>query len=104
MQKIRKSVYSIIVMAVLLAGLSTVATANSSGGKIDINHATAVELQQLKGVGEVVSQRIVAYRDEKGSFKRIEDIKKVKGIGEKVFEKIKDLIDVGDDQAKLTKH
>jgi len=103
-QKIRKSVYSIIVMAVLLAGLSTVATANSSGGKIDINHATAVELQQLKGVGEVVSQRIVAYRDEKGSFKRIEDIKKVKGIGEKVFEKIKDLIDVGDDQAKLTKH
>lgn len=104
MQKIRKSVYSIIVMVVLLASLSTVAIANSSGGKIDINHATAAELQQLKGVGEVVSERIVAYRDERGSFKTIQDIKNVKGIGEKVFENIKDLIRVGEDQAKITKH
>jgi len=102
-QKIRKSVYSIILMGVLLAGLSTVAMASSNAGKIDINHATAAELQQLKGVGEVISERIIAYREESGPFKTVDDIKNVKGIGEKVFEKIKDLIHVGKEPSKVVK-
>jgi len=103
MQRIRMSVYSIILMGVLLASLSTMAMATNNSGKIDINHATAAEFQLLKGVGKVVAERIVAYRDESGAFKTIDDIKNVKGIGDKTFEKIKDFISVDDGESKVMK-
>ncbi len=61
-------------------------------GKININTATIGELDNLPGIGPVIAQRVVEYRQEKGNFKKIEDIKNVKGIGEKIFENIKDLI------------
>jgi len=64
--------------------------------KIDINRAEPWLLQALPGIGEVLAQRIVAYRSENGPFKRSEDIDKVKGIGEGIFEKIKDYITVSD--------
>ena len=59
---------------------------------IDINHATKEELCQLTGIGEVLAQRIIDYRTEYGSFTRPEDLKNVKGIGEKVFERLKEEI------------
>jgi len=63
-----------------------------SDGKININTAAIGDLDNLPGIGPVIAQRIVEYRQEKGNFKKIEDIKNVKGIGEKIFENIKDLI------------
>ena len=60
--------------------------------KIDINKAGVDELMQLKGVGKTVAERIVNYRKENGSFKSSDDLKKIKGIGGKRFEKIKDNI------------
>ena len=56
---------------------------------ISINAAAAAELTKLKGVGPVLAQRIVDYRLENGLFQKLEDIKRVKGIKEKTFEKIK---------------
>ena len=49
---------------------------------VDINSSTASELEQLPGVGPVLAQRIVAYRDENGPFTAIEDLLDVPGIGE----------------------
>jgi len=69
-------------------------TGGSAGGKININAATVAELETLPGVGPALAQRIVEYREEHGPFARIEDIKKVSGIGDKMFERIKDLITV----------
>ena len=46
------------------------------------------------GIGEVTAQKIIEYREERGKFSKIEDIKEVSGIGDNKFEKIKDLIDV----------
>jgi competence protein ComEA len=63
--------------------------------KININRATAAELDAgLDGIGMGLAQRIVDYRVANGPFKKIEDIKKVGGIGEKRYEAIKDQISV----------
>ncbi len=64
--------------------------------KIDINRAEPWLLEALPGIGETLAQRIVDYRDDNGSFKRIEDLLKVSGIGEGTFENIKDFITVSD--------
>ncbi len=53
---------------------------------ICLNTATAKELQQLPGVGEVLSARIVAYREATGGFRSIEDLLDIEGIGEKRLE------------------
>lgn len=58
---------------------------------ISINQATKEELMTLSGVGESTAQRIIEYRQDH-SFQTIEDIMNVKGIKEKLFEKIKDFI------------
>lgn len=62
--------------------------------KININTASQTELQSLPGIGEVTAERIVTYRTDNGPFKTIDNIVKVKGIGKKSFEKIRDLIAV----------
>lgn len=74
---------------------STNATAGNSieNTKININTATKEQLVTLKGIGHSYAQKIIDYRQEK-KFTKIEDIKNVKGIGEKTFENIKDKITV----------
>ncbi len=66
-----------------------------SGGLININTAPAEELDLLPGIGPVIAQRIIDYREQHGPFQSIEDIQEVKGIGEVTFEKIKDRITTG---------
>ena len=70
----------------------TKAKAEGQEGKIDINSAAASELEQLPGIGEVLSARIIEYRDQHGKFIRIEEILNVPGIGEKRYESLKDYI------------
>ena len=65
---------------------------SSTSGKININTANASTLQTLPGIGPVLSERIIEYRNQNGLFEIIDDIKDVSGIGEKKFEGIKDLI------------
>lgn len=68
--------------------------AGISGGRININTADTILLQQLTGVGPVTAQKIVDYRDQNGKFSSIEDLKNVSGIGEKTFEKLRDDITI----------
>ncbi len=60
--------------------------------KVDINSAGINELTQLPGIGKTLAARIVAYRDAHGPFARLEDLKKVSGIGDKVIGQIHDLV------------
>jgi len=62
--------------------------------KVNINVATAKELQGLPGIGEVTAERIVAFRTEKGKFRSPDDLLKVKGVGKKSLEKIRGLISI----------
>jgi len=61
---------------------------------ININNCSARELESLEGIGPVLAERIVEYRRNNGPFGKIEDIRKVPGIGEKRFEAIKEMITV----------
>jgi len=63
---------------------------------IDINIATTFELETLPGIGPTTAQKIVEYREENGPFFSIEDIINVPGVGPATFERIKDLITVGE--------
>jgi competence ComEA-like helix-hairpin-helix protein len=61
---------------------------------ININTASVKELDRLPGIGEIMGQRIVAYRAVHGPFKKSEDIMGVKGIGPKKFERLRPLLTV----------
>ena len=65
-----------------------------SQGKININKATAEELTSLSGIGEAKALAIIEYRETNGAFRETADIMKVSGIGEALYNKIKDDIDV----------
>ena len=73
-------------------GKSGKAEGKSADGKININTADEKMLDELPGVGPAMAKRIIEYRQTEGMFQAPEDLKKVRGIGESKFEKIKDRI------------
>ncbi len=66
----------------------------TTSSQININTATEEELQTLSGIGESRAKAIIEYRNQKGKFEKIEDIKNVSGIGDALYEKIKSNITV----------
>ena len=62
------------------------------GTKLNLNLSTAAELETLPGIGRVMAERIVEYRESRGRFKTLNELKNVNGIGDKKFDDIKDFI------------
>lgn len=75
--------------------ISSSAASVPSGGLLNINAATAAELEALPGIGEVLAARIVDHREVNGPFRRIEDLAEVDGISEGLVDDLRDLIAVG---------
>lgn len=78
------------------SGDSIIEEINTKGGDgmVNINEATQTQLEELPGIGPSTALKIIEYRKENGDFKQVEDIKKINGIGEAKFDKIKDYISV----------
>lgn len=92
-------VLGIITALLVIPALAQQAASLGSGekiasGKVNLNTAPLDELQKLPGVGAAIAQRIIDFRKMNGPFKKIEDLMKVRGIGEKTFLKFKDMLTV----------
>jgi competence ComEA-like helix-hairpin-helix protein len=62
--------------------------AGDSTGSIDLNRASEAELDALPGIGPVIAKRIVEHRERSGPFRRIEELRAVRGVGPRLLEKI----------------
>jgi competence protein ComEA len=102
----------VLALLVLLAGIGVgsaveasqakpaAAKASSSSGPLNINTATAAQLETLPGIGARTAQAIVDQRQKSGGFKKIEELMNIKGIGEKSFLKLKPMVTVTADKAE----
>src|SRR5207245_10451085 len=63
-------------------------SAQQPGGKVNINNATESDFENLPGIGPVLAQKIVDYRNQHGTFRTIQDLMKVTGIGQKKFDSL----------------
>ena len=68
--------------------------AAGSGGTVNLNGATAADLEALPGIGPVLAQRIIDYREQHGPFRSVGDLQKVSGIGPKIFASLEPLLSV----------
>ena len=71
--------------------------------QVDINTATAAQLEQVKGIGATKANAIVAYREENGPFASVDDLVKVPGIGEKSLEAMRSVLSVSKGKTTASK-
>ena len=88
-----KVVLMAFAISLIIGGMAFAENTNDSG-KVNINQATVKELTKLPGIGKKKAESIVAFRNEKGKFKSLDDLKKIDGIGKKTLEKIKQYLTV----------
>ena len=100
MQRISKAVVAGLLCGLMLVGSGRGAVAAGAapveeGRRVDLNTASAEELARLPGIGPAKAQAIIEYRAQE-PFAKPEDLIKVKGIGEKLYDRLKDQITVGE--------
>jgi competence protein ComEA len=86
MKHVIRTTAALIALTLALTALPALA---AETGTVNVNSAGVDQLALLPRIGPAVAQRIVAYREENGAFKALEDLMLVRGIGEKTFELIK---------------
>lgn len=64
-------------------------TRQAGARQVDLNHATLSDLEALPGIGPKLAQRVIEHRDEKGPFRSVDDLRHVKGIGRKKFDRLR---------------
>jgi comEA protein len=99
------NIFVLVMVFGFVCGFFSNAWSEDATQKININTATAEQLMDLKGVGEVLAQRIVEHRAQNGPFTTIDDLSNVNGIGPKILSDNAGVITVGenDPSAKKTK-
>lgn len=88
-----KNVFRCFVAVLAMSAMPALAAVN-------INTATQSELEAVKGLGPAKAKAIIAYRQQNGAFKTLDDLDKVKGFGKASVEKLRSELSVGDDRGK----
>lgn len=88
----------------ITAGAETVPSKTAIHSRLDLNRASAGELESLPGIGAVLAQRVIVFRESVGRFQKIEDLRAVRGIGAKKFERLKSFVMVSAANASRTEH
>jgi competence protein ComEA len=98
-----RAVSAAVILALLVVGAGGAGVVAATPSKsaddsvptpIDLNRATVEELETVPGIGAVMAQRIVDFREQHGRFGRVDDLLKVRGIGEKSLEKLRPYFEV----------
>ena len=98
------NIFALVMVFGFVCGFFSNAWSEDATQKININTATAEQLMDLKGVGEVLAQRIVEHRTQNGPFATIDDLLNVNGIGPKILSDNAGVITVGEnDPSKKSK-
>jgi competence ComEA-like helix-hairpin-helix protein len=74
--------------------LATVANEDNSATRVNLNTAPAADLEELPGIGRVLAERIVVYREQYGPFRRVEHLMMVQGVSDHKFRALRDLVTV----------
>ena len=101
-----RALAAVVGLVLLLSNGALVASGEESPGRgegprapqerVDLNSADEQELTAIPGIGEAIARRIVEWREEHGPFRRVEDLLKVKGIGEKSLQRLRPHVTVGE--------
>jgi len=102
-QLLSAALCALALVAMSVPAVALVPTAPQANDKININTASAGELTRLPGIGPARADAIIAYRAEHGPFARVDDLTRVRGIGQGILAKIRDMVTVGERDARPAK-
>jgi competence protein ComEA len=90
-------------VAVGLALLASVSAATAEPAPVDINTASIAQLDELNGIGAAKAQAIVDYREKNGPFATVDDLRNVKGIGDKLLAELRPQLTIGSAAGRAAK-
>ena len=93
-------VSALALLVLVAASVGAEAEDKSSSGLVDINTAASAELETLPGIGPALARKIVEFREQNGPFRTVDDLLKIRGIGEKSLERFRDRIVAGQSKKK----
>jgi comEA protein len=91
---LRRIMMALVALSLVLAS-GSLAVSKEMASPVNLNTATAGQLQTLPGIGPKKAGAIISYRSQNGPFKRVDDLVQVKGIGPKTLSKLRPLVTIG---------
>jgi len=85
----------VLVLGLAMLGATLAGAAQEAAPRLDLNRASAQDLESLPQIGPALAERIVQFRTKHGAFRSVDDLLKVQGVGEKILAKLRERLTVG---------